>query len=410
MIIPATLGMVPGGVLVASASAALRQQVRNSFHDYSWPVQEALGGADALLQLETGHWHALYLDRHLPDLDAQELIETIKRRFPGIAVVLVESDPGKPWPEFHAGGKRETERPSEALMEAAEGEQPTAAQAEPRAEALPGMIGRAASMQRLYRLARLVAPRSTTVLITGATGTGKELVARALHQLSPRAGRPFLVVNCAAIPEALLESELFGHTRGAFTGAVQAHAGRILAAQHGTLFLDEVGELGLSLQGKLLRFLDQKEVQRLGSTEVVQVDVRVVAATNANLMQRVYEGRFRDDLYYRLSAFPLEVPRLAERMADIEALSLHFLRLATAPHPAPQLSREALRVLQSHPWGGNVRELQQVLERASILAQGDPQIEVEHFLFSSDRAPAGGSGKSSPSPGWAASAASATPQ
>jgi transcriptional regulator with GAF, ATPase, and Fis domain len=245
------------------------------------------------------------------------------------------------------------------------------------------MIGTTGVMERLYQLARLVAPRTTTVLITGPTGTGKELVARAIHQLSPRAARPFVVVNCAAIPESLLESELFGHVRGAFTGAVQAYSGRIHAAQGGTLFLDEVGELPLSLQAKLLRFLDQKEVQRLGSAEAMRVDVRVLAATNADLAQRVAEGSFRRDLYYRLAAFPLQLPPLADRVRDIVPLAERFLRATASADrlPTPLLGQETVRILRAHAWEGNVRELQQVMERAVILASGAGTILPEHLYF-----------------------------
>jgi DNA-binding NtrC family response regulator len=380
MIIPSILAASSGGVLVVSPSTSLREQVRHNFYDHRWPVQEATGGADALLKLETGNCQLLYLDRRLPDLDAEELIGIIKRRFPGIAVVMVDSDSGPTVPSFHSAGVDKIQTLAPSRSEVWQG---TAAGGGARSEVqpLPGMIGHAPAMQRLYQMARLVSARSTTVLITGSTGTGKELVARALHQLSPRSARPFLAVNCAAIPEALLEAELFGHVRGAFTGAVQAYSGRILAAHLGTLFLDEVGELALSLQAKLLRFLDQKEVQRLGSAQAVSVDVRVLAATNADLADRVRKKHFREDLYYRLSAFPLEVPDLAERVPDIEALSLHFLRLVMAPNAPPRLSSEALRLLRTRAWAGNVRELQQVLERAAILAQGGPEILAEHFYF-----------------------------
>jgi transcriptional regulator with GAF, ATPase, and Fis domain len=208
------------------------------------------------------------------------------------------------------------------------------------------------------------------------------LVARAVHALSPRRHRPCVVVNCAAIPEALLESELFGYVRGAFTGAVQSYIGKVSAAQGGTLFLDEVGELPLGLQAKLLRFLEQKEVQRLGSSEAVRVDVRVVAATNANLGQRVEKGEFREDLYYRLSAFPLELPTLAERREDILSLAEHFLKaLAATDGVASRLTPQAIRLLELHTWPGNVRELQQVAERALILAGGSGWIEAEHICF-----------------------------
>jgi transcriptional regulator with GAF, ATPase, and Fis domain len=249
--------------------------------------------------------------------------------------------------------------------------------------ALPGMIGTSEAMQRVYRLVQLVAPRSTTVLIAGPTGSGKELVARALHLLSPRAGKTFIAVNCAAIPEALLESELFGYSRGAFTGAVQAQAGRIAAAQGGTLFLDEVSELPLGMQAKLLRFLEQKEVQRLGTTEVTRVDVRIVAASNVDLSVRTAQGEFREDLFYRLSAFPLELPPLAARRSDIIPLAEHFLACMAAAIGGicPRLSAEAVRLLEGHVWKGNVRELQHVMERASILVQNGDTVLAEHIYF-----------------------------
>jgi len=393
-----------GGVLVASASSSLREQVRYRFNDRRWPVQEVFGGADALVKLETGNWQVVFLDRRVPDLDAEELTQIIQRRFPEIEVVMLDSEgghtlPGHDLPQSAAGASpwSEWRRPhatvaarvaiaaSLRLAEPRSGE--TAAEVLParplpEAKPLPEMIGATEAMRQLYRLVRLVAPRPTTVLVLGPTGTGKELLARALHQLSPRATRPFVVVNCAAIPESLLESEMFGHTRGAFTGAVQASGGRIPAAHGGTLFLDEVGELPLSLQAKLLRFLDQKEVQRLGSAEVMRIDARVVAATNADLGQRVSQGKFRSDLYYRLSAFPLELPPLSERVADILPLAEHFLRrLTSSDGPAPQLSPQAIRILEAHAWEGNVRELQQVMERAAILGDGADTILPSHLYF-----------------------------
>jgi len=248
---------------------------------------------------------------------------------------------------------------------------------------LPGMIGSSDEMRRVYRLARLVAPRTTAVLIGGPTGSGKELVARAVHALSPRATRPFVAVNCAAIPEALLESELFGHVRGAFTGAVQPQVGRIPAAHGGTLFLDEISELPLGMQAKLLRFLEHKEVQRLGTAELTRVDVRVIAASNTDLAARAGRGEFREDLFYRLSVFPLELPPLAGRRADIILLAEHFLAgmSAATAAPCPRLSAEAVHILEGHAWRGNVRELQHVMERASILMERGNTVLAEHLYF-----------------------------
>jgi transcriptional regulator with GAF, ATPase, and Fis domain len=360
-----------GGILVASPSTLFREQVRRSLPQRRLPIQEVQGGADALASLESGQWDVLFLDRRLRDLDAEELVAIIKTRFPGIEVILLDSDGDS----SQLGGVFDGSESNEMTHQ-------LQVLAHADTKALPGMIGGAPAMQRLYRLTRLVAPRTTTVLVLGATGTGKELVARAIHRLSPRAARTCVVVNCAAIPEALLESELFGYVRGAFTGAVQTYAGRIYAAQGGTLFLDEIGELPIALQAKLLRFLEQKEVQRLGSSEAVKVDVRVVAATNADLPRQVERGAFREDLYYRLSAFPLELPPLSEREEDILPLAEHFLQsLNRAGEPVLRLSAEAGRMLTSHAWKGNVRELQQVMERAAILAGGRSTIITEDIYF-----------------------------
>jgi transcriptional regulator with GAF, ATPase, and Fis domain len=246
---------------------------------------------------------------------------------------------------------------------------------------LPGMIGSSSAMQQVYDLVRMVAHRDTTVLVTGETGTGKELVAGAIHELSRRSRQPFVVVNCAAIPEALLEAELFGHARGAFTGAVQSRLGRIHVAQGGTLFLDEIGELPLSMQAKLLRFLQNGEVQRLGSSDVYRVDVRVVCATNVQLPEMVKARQFRQDLYYRLAIFPIAVPPLRERAEDIGGLSQSFLeKLAEgASLPRKILSGRALAYLQKGVWAGNVRELQHAIERAFILSGNESELGVEHF-------------------------------
>jgi DNA-binding NtrC family response regulator len=368
-----------GAALIASPSSELRQQVLHRLNGRCRPVQQVLGGADALAKLEKGDWQVLFLDRRLPDLDVEELIAIIGRRFPGIEVVLLDSDLPELEQELDKNGESPLQRDVPSMQPSLHHAGKIALTVAP----LPGMIGTSDAMQPVYRLVRLVAARTTTVLVAGPTGTGKELVARALHALSPRSAKPLVVVNCAAIPDALLESELFGYTRGAFTGAVQSQIGRIPAAHGGTLFLDEVSELPLGMQAKLLRFLEQKEIQRLGTSEVTRVDVRVVAATNVDLAGRAARGEFRQDLFYRLSAFPIELPALAARRGDIVPLAEHFLSCMAAAMEmrAPRLSADAIAKLEAYGWHGNVRELQHVMERASILVGAGDLIETEHLYF-----------------------------
>jgi transcriptional regulator with GAF, ATPase, and Fis domain len=243
-------------------------------------------------------------------------------------------------------------------------------------DTLPSVIANCAAMKDVARMTRLVARRKTSVLILGETGTGKELIAEAVHALSPRSDNPFITVNCAAIPETLLEAELFGYARGAFTGAVQARVGKIHAAQGGTIFFDEIGEMPVNLQSKLLRFLENGEVQRLGTSDVFRVDARVVAATNVNLEEKVKRGEFREVLYYRLSVFPIHLPPLRERDEDILLLARYFT--ARFGENALTLSASAETALLSNNWLGNVRELRHVIERACILADGCV-IEPEHL-------------------------------
>ncbi|MBV9264978.1 MAG: sigma-54-dependent Fis family transcriptional regulator [Acidobacteriaceae bacterium] len=253
----------------------------------------------------------------------------------------------------------------------------TAAAAEPWRKLL---VGRSVPMEQISKVIRLIASRRCTVLISGETGTGKEVVAKAIHMASSRGRRPMVSVNCGAIPENLVEAELFGHVKGAFTGAVNHRIGRFEQANGGTLFLDEIADLPLELQSKLLRALQEKEIQRLGGSETLKVDVRVIAATNADLLARVREGRFREDLYYRLNVVPIHLPTLRGRACDIPLLIEHFVRkVCEAEGIAPKsVSPEAVRLLSGHSWPGNVRQLENAVEHAVVMS-GDRE-----YLYASD--------------------------
>ena len=234
------------------------------------------------------------------------------------------------------------------------------------------LIGESHPMRRIENIIRLVAPRRSTVLITGETGTGKEVVARAVHSAGNRSHLPMVCVNCNAFPETLLEAELFGHVKGAFTGAAGHRIGRFEQAHRSTIFLDEIGDMPLSLQPKLLRVLQERELQRLGSSETVRVDVRVIAATNSDLIEKIRAGKFREDLYYRLNVVPISVPPLRDRSSDIPLLVHHFLEKICSHEDidSKQISHETLRRLASHDWPGNVRELENAVEKAVVLSGG----------------------------------------
>jgi DNA-binding NtrC family response regulator len=369
----------PRRVLLASGNEEFRARMGEALRRSRFEVQEARGGAEALGSMGQNGGACLLLDRWLPDLEVTEVVEMARARSAEAEIWVVDSKSGDVILPLRPPAGHPILEEFQACWLPGRGEREAA---EPGAAALEGMIGNSRPMAKMYRLARLVAGRDTPVLLTGETGTGKELVARAIHRLSARAHKPLVAVNCAAIPDSLLEAELFGYVRGAFTGAVQSRLGHIHAAHEGTLFLDEIGEIPLGMQAKLLRFLEEGEVQRLGSPDVFRVNVRVLAATNSDLARRVKDGCFRSDLYFRLAVFPIELPPLRDRAEDLPVLAAHFLdALCRQAGAAPKrFSAQALRLLETHSWPGNVRELQHAVERAFILAEQSQEIRPEHFF------------------------------
>jgi DNA-binding NtrC family response regulator len=374
-------------LLVVSPDGGLRGRLRDRLQAPRWLLLEAVSGADALEKLAHAPVDVLLLDPALPDILANEFAAMVLDRFPALELLTVDAQTG----HLLLGGAAPTALASQlteliyrddaARNSAPPGFSRGAIVPRDTGDAKPGlrgMVGDSEPMQRVYRMTQMVARAETTVLITGESGTGKDLIAQAIHMISPRAKHPFAVVNCAAIPEALLEAELFGYAKGAFTGAMQSRIGRIHAAHGGTLFLDEIGDMPLSLQSKILRFLEQGEVQRLGGNDNLKVDVRVVAATNANLKALVEQKLFREDLYYRLAVFPIQLPPLRERGGDIGALVPAF---AARFCPGAHVHHEVIRQLNRHSWPGNVRELRNLIERASILMGGAREMTMDHILF-----------------------------
>jgi DNA-binding NtrC family response regulator len=377
----------PVNVFVVSPSSQLRQELSDKLGLPRWNVIQAGGGAEAFEQLYKydAADGVLLLDPMLPDLEPSEFNAMVRDRYPNTQVLILNSHNGQLLVGSASPTPVSTQLVDEVNRSGAvrSGAFPVSDIETPRhlpegRIKLRSMIGESEAMQRTYTVMRMVAVRDTTVLITGESGTGKDLVAQEIHLMSPRRKQPLVVVNCAAIPETLLEAELFGYTKGSFTGAVQSRIGRIHAAHGGTLFLDEIGDMPLSLQSKILRFLEQGEVQRLGGNDNLKVDVRVIAATNADLKGLVAEQKFREDLYYRLAVFPIHLPPLRDRLSDLEELSVAF---AAKFHPGVSISREALQILSQHQWQGNVRELRNAIERATILVGSGSEIKPEHIVL-----------------------------
>jgi two-component system response regulator AtoC len=381
-------------VLVVDDEASMRHLLTVILADQGREVRAVASAEAALEELKARAFDLVLTDVRMPRMDGIALTRAIQERQPG-ATVIVMSAYGSheaALEAMKAGAYDFLPKPFKpddvllCLRKAEERERLAQENRRLRAELRGGVgvdaiVGASEEVQALLRQVRKVAPQKTTVLLTGESGTGKELVARALHDLSPRAAAPFVAVNCGAIPAELLESELFGHARGAFTDAVRARKGLAVEADGGTLFLDELGELPLALQVKLLRFLQEEEVRPVGDDRPRRVDVRVVAATARDLAGAVRAGPFREDLYWRLAVVDIRLPPLRERPADVEALAGHFLaRFARLRPELPGLrfTPEALEALRAHRWPGNVRELMHAVERAVVLAEG-PAIGEEEL-------------------------------
>lgn len=375
-------------VLFVDDEVALRSLVAERLADRGFQVAEADTGERALELLDELAFDILITDLRLPGIDGARLVEEALERYPGIVAVVITGygtvkdavDVIKRGASDFITKPVEFDELMHVLQKALEQRRLKSENAYLRSQLeeryqFGGILGRSRPMQELFQLLDAVARSSSTVLITGDTGTGKEVVARAIHHNSPRRAHRFVALNCSAIPEALLEAELFGHVRGAFTGAVGARQGRFEQAHRGTLFLDEVGTMSAALQMKLLRALQEREFERVGDNQTIKVDVRVIAATNSDLTRMIAEGTFREDLYYRLNVIPIHLPPLRERREDIPLLVRHFLE-KIARGPAPQLSQAAMRALMAYHWPGNVRQLENTIERAVALSAGRPEIDL----------------------------------
>jgi DNA-binding NtrC family response regulator len=370
-------------VLVVEDEPDLRQLIAECLEADGFAVAQALGGADAVERLREYAYDGLVVDLRLPDADGMDILDEALTRFPTIRAVVITGFGGVS--EAVRAIKRgavdflikpfQLAQLSRVLRAAVEQRNLRQENAELRAQLqsrfrFDNIIGCSAAMRSVFSTLELVSPMHSTILIEGETGTGKELIARTIHHNSPRHDQHFVAFNAAAIPEGLVEAELFGHVKGAFTGAIQTRTGRFELAHRGTLFIDEVSSISLPLQAKLLRALQERQIERLGDSRPVKFDIRIIAATNVDLRRMVKEGSFREDLYYRLNVIPVRLPPLRDRKDDLPLLAHHFVRRSCEANGLPEktLTQEALRALMNYPWPGNIRQLENAVEHAVAMS------------------------------------------
>jgi two-component system nitrogen regulation response regulator NtrX len=382
---------MPGTILVVDDEPQILQVVSGILLDEGFEVLTAPDGETALKVVAEEAPELALLDIALPGMDGLEVLEELKRTYPALPVIMISAY-GSVENAIRAtrlGAYDFIEKPPHAdkiLLTVRNALEMARLSEENRrlrqqTAAVREIIGESEPIRKLRDQLRIVAPTNAPVLITGENGSGKELVARALHFLSRRSHQPFVEVNCAAIPEDLIESELFGHEKGAFTGASSRRRGKFDLAHQGTLFLDEIGDMSLKTQAKILRILEEQRFERVGGSRPIQVDVRVVAATNKNLPEEIQRGTFREDLYHRVNVIPLHVPPLRERREDVPLLAAHFLKELDQEGPPKTFTPLALEALSRLPWPGNVRELKNLVWRLAILAPA-PVIDLEDLDLS----------------------------
>ena len=379
-------------LLLVEDESALRQAIAEQLTDRGFQVQQVDSGEAAMAQLADFAFDIIITDLRLPGMDGTALIQAAIARYPNIIAIIVTGygttkhavDAIKSGAFDFVSKPFQIDELMHVLESAQEQRRLKSENAYLRAQLeeryrFEGLIGKSQPMQKLFQMLETVAGTNSTILITGETGSGKEVVARAIHHASPRRAQRFVALNCSAIPETLLEAELFGHVRGAFTGAVGNRQGRLEQAHKGSLFLDEVGTMSTALQMKLLRVLQEREFERVGDSHSIKVDVRVMAATNSDLTQMVADGEFREDLFYRLNVIAVQLPPVRERKEDIPLLVKHFLDRLVAENPDTRpktISQDAMRRLMAYHWPGNVRQLENAIERAVAMSAGRGQIDV----------------------------------